>query len=128
MSSKNLRAKLLSVRPDLRELDESATIDFGRAFDLPDEVDDSKLSLSAWKGKAEPVMANKNDVLSEEAIREMFSSRNLLVQQEQTARPAPAIGIIRAVKVKKSGFESDAEAEVKDFLVDEDEGLLGSQG
>ena len=90
-----------------------------------DEVDDRDLSLAAWKTKAEPAMKiDKKIVLDEDEIRKMFAPRTMT--QKNPDEPAGAVGIVRAVK--KKAFAGDNDTEVKDFLVDPDEGLIGSQG
>lgn len=121
MDAEKLREKLFTQRPDLREFVGEPVRNPDPIRTLDAEVDDKDLSLSAWKAKAVPgVKINKNEVLSEEAIREMFSPRPLSKQ------PASGVGILRAVK--KNSFLSDEEAEAKDFLVNDEEGLIGSQG
>jgi hypothetical protein len=67
---------------------------------------------------------SKDEALSEDEIREMFSPRALT--NAGFAKPERTLGIVRAVK--KGSFTGDSEVEAKDFLVDEHEGLIGSQG
>jgi predicted DsbA family dithiol-disulfide isomerase len=136
MNSDKLSAKLFSQRPDLREF-EPAAFESDPSFGVDGDVDDTKLSLSAWKSKLAPaetvqiMKVDKNEVLSEDAIREMFSPRSLTAASaaasaEGAGHSARSLGIVRAVK--KNSFAGDADIEAKDFLVDEHEGLIGSQG
>lgn len=123
MSSSKLRAKLMSQRPDLCGLDQPAELSSDLPLDMTGEVDDRDLSLAAWD-KADLAMSTKKEILSDDAIREMFSQRPLSPVDEDPS--APSIGIVRALK--KSRFTFDTHEESKDFIVDENEGLLGSQG
>ena len=63
-------------------------------------------------------------VLDENEIRKMFAPRTMT--QKNPDEPAGSVGIVRAVK--KKAFAGDNDTEVKDFLVDPEEGLIGSQG
>jgi hypothetical protein len=126
MSSEALRAKLFSERPDLREVDDVPGFGADSFSGQMEDVDEKDLSLGAWSGKLQKGIAmkvDKKEVLSEDTIREMFSPRPLAPKGDSNAT---SFGIVRAVK--KQAFNSDVENEAKDFLVDEHDGLIGSQG
>ena len=107
--SAKLRAKLFSERPDLREfIDPNGSLDSGSP---PDETGSS-------------MKAKKKDVLSEDEIRKMFAPRPL--RDESADFSAGTVGIVRAVK--KKSLAGDSEREAKDFIVDLDRGVIGSQG
>lgn len=116
--------KLFSQRPDLREYADPTAFPYDHPCEVAEQVDEKDLSLSAWKYKRPKMKIDRKEILSDEQIRELFSPRPLT--EESTEEKARKIGIVRAVK--KNSFAGDDPAEAKDYLVDEREGLIGSQG
>src|SRR3954447_17009634 len=124
MNPDKLRAKLSSQRPDLKILDDEI-LDEKVSFQADEpiigryDVEDRDLSLSAWQSNrsttgvsgAGDVKMKKDEVLSEDALRKMFTKRPL-ADLKMAQSGEGSLGIVRTVKT--NSFGADTEGEVKD--------------
>ena len=142
MEREKLRRILQQERPDLVEV----PVDPPKVTNIAADVNDREASEATWKSKLGR-RSPKPDLskgLSSDEINDAFAPRELGSNLSRGTADAPAAaagdegpGIVRAAKKhpKDMGYAGDAaDADkgqgpgVKDFIVDDKRGIIGSQG